>query len=318
MKLPKRINEALNKRQDYIDSARDKLERTVVKRQSAFLNEVITDVLSRLDVDKSGNILDTKHNYRILSSVERVFTSFNAITTNIVSEQFILTSFGLVDLGKNYFAVALSRNLPQRFDAAVEATSVKMNLRIGLDGGKIVRGGFLDSFLKDNTISTQVKNYISKSITGQIDNKEFIRGLTKLINGDEGPGLMEKQYQRFAYDLYQQYDAAYNSSLAEEFGMNYFVYQGGLIGDSRDFCVAHNAKVWSREESAEWDTWKPYMGEYPEGYEIKTKNIYDIPSYLGYPGYQPLIDRGGYNCRHSLSWISDDLAFELRPELKNV
>jgi hypothetical protein len=153
-------------------------------------------------------------------------------------------------------------------------------------------------------------------VTGQIDTKDFIRGLSDIIQGVEGPGSLEKQYQRFAYDLYQQYDAAYNKSLAEEFDMKYFVYQGGLIEDSRDFCAAHNNKVWSVEESETWYEWTPAEGEYPEGYEIKQKDIYEVPSYLGYPGYQPLIDRGGYNCRHSIGYITDGLAFDMRPELK--
>jgi hypothetical protein len=41
-----------------------------------------------------------------------------------------------------------------------------------------------------------------------------------------------------------------------------------------------------------------------------------VPSYLGYAGYQPLIDFGGYRCRHGIGWISDELAQDLRPDLK--
>jgi hypothetical protein len=115
--------------------------------------------------------------------------------------------------------------------------------------------------------------------------------------------------------LYQLYDAAYNSTLAQEFDMNYFIYQGGLIKDSRDFCAAHNNKVFSREEAADWVNWVPSMGDYPAGYEIKQKDT-SHPSYMDYPGYTPLVDRGGYNCRHMLGWISDELAFDLRPDLK--
>jgi hypothetical protein len=98
--------------------------------------------------------------------------------------------------------------------------------------------------------------------------------------------------------------------------MRYFIYQGGLINDSRDFCAAHNNKVWYYKEAFYWGEWTPSKGEYPSGYEIKQIDIYKVPSYLNYPDYDPLIDRGGYNCRHSLGWISEDMAFVLRPELK--
>jgi hypothetical protein len=39
------------------------------------------------------------------------------------------------------------------------------------------------------------------------------------------------------------------------------------------------------------------------------------PGYMNYPGYDPLVDRGGYNCRHIIGWIPDELAFKYRPEL---
>ena len=125
----------------------------------------------------------------------------------------------------------------------------------------------------------------------------------KITGSKEYTGGLERQFQRYAYDLYQQYDRSYSDSLAEEFDFNYFIYQGGLVTDSREFCVEHNGKVYSREEAEEWPTWKsPTTG--------------DTPSYLGYPGYDPLTDFGGYNCRHFPGWISDELAKEMRPGLK--
>jgi hypothetical protein len=129
---------------------------------------------------------------------------------------------------------------------------------------------------------------------------------------------LERQFQRYAYDLYQQYDAAYNLTLGNEFGFNYFIYQGGLVEDSRDFCAAHNNKVWSKEEAEKWSEWTPAEGIYPEGYEVKAKNIYEVPSYMNYIGYDPLIDRGGFNCRHSLGWIADDIAVDMRSKVMSV
>jgi hypothetical protein len=147
--------------------------------------------------------------------------------------------------------------------------------------------------------------------------KDYVKLLKDKITGTENyTGGMERQFQRYAYDLYQQYDAAYNLTLGNEFGFNYFIYQGGLIKDSRDFCAAHNNKVWSVEEMKTWSEWTPSKGEYPAGYEVKQADIYAVPSYLGYPGYDPGIDRGGYNCRHALGWIPDEIAFKMRPELK--
>jgi hypothetical protein len=157
----------------------------------------------------------------------------------------------------------------------------------------------------------------SKAVTSNMNLKDYTKALKEMIVGsEEYKGGLERQFARYAYDLYQQYDAAYNLTLGNELDFNYFIYQGGLIEDSRDFCAAHNNKVWNREEALKWPQWTPADGEYPAGYEVKQKDIYAVPSYLAYPGYDPIIDRGGYNCRHALGWISEDIAFDMRPDLK--
>ena len=320
MKTPKKIVELLNSKQAYLDLQRGKLESSVIKIQSQLLDKLLAEIIPSLDI-KDGIIQDTTKNYRILSGLDKVYDKFTA--SLLIGLEFAKTTTKIVELNKVLFERTLT-DISARFEKIIEATANKINLKIGLQNNKLIPNGFLNSVIKDKTIITDVKSYVSKSITGQVDQKDFVRGLSNLIQGEpkivDGKvirtGRLERQYRQYGYDLYQQYDRAYSSSLATEFEMNYFLYQGGLIEDSRDFCVAHNNKVWTREEAADWDTWKPYMGEYPAGYEIKQKDIYDIPSYLGYPGYQPLIDAGGYNCRHSIGYISDELAFQMRPELK--
>jgi hypothetical protein len=315
MNIPKRISAILRQKQDFIDKNRAILEKSVIDAQIKLFDELIAQIIPSLDI-VDGKITESLHNYRVLGDLDKVYKRVNEVNAVFISNQIIGTTAGLVELGRNYFAVALTDDLGSRFDKVVLSAAKKMDLRIGVEGGKMVRGGFLESVVKDPTLSTEIKKFMSKTITGQSDTKDFISGLSSLVNGKDGPGTMEKQYQRLAYDLYQQYDAAYNSSLSDEFGMNYFIYQGGLITDSRDFCAAHNNKVFHRSETEDWYNWTPSQGEYPAGYQVKSKNIYEVPSYIDYPGYQPLIDRGGYNCRHMIGWISDNLAFSLRPDLE--
>jgi len=316
MKLPRRIADILKKKQAFIDSQRDKLESTVIRLQSRLFDDILSELLPELDI-KDGFIQDTAKNYRLMSVLDKTYKDFTAYSNNIILSQIVTGTAKIASLSENYFQVMLSGNLPERFDKIIKSTTKMINLRMGLDGGKLVSGGYLKSFFESNTVGTELKEMTAKAVTSNMDKKEYIKLLRDKITGYEGKsGISERQYQRFAYDLYQQYDAAYNKSIGNEFGYKYFVYQGGLIGDSRDFCAAHNNKVWSIEEAESWAEWTPSKGEYPAGYEVKQKDIYAVPSYLGYPGYDPLIDRGGYNCRHALGWIPDDIAFDMRPDLK--
>lgn len=36
---------------------------------------------------------------------------------------------------------------------------------------------------------------------------------------------------------------------------------------------------------------------------------------MSYPGYDPLVDAGGYNCRHIIGFIAEEYAKKLRPDL---
>lgn len=316
MRLPKRIADILKKKQDFIDSRRGLMENTYIKQQTQLLSDIITDLIPQLDV-KDGLIQETVKNYRLISSLDKTYKNSQLISNQVVLSQITATTAKLATLNTNYFEIVLAGNLPARFANVVEKTNKLINLYIGIDGQKLVTGGFLDSYFKSGT-GTELKQMTAKAVTTNMDLKEYAKSLKNLIVGtEEKQGLGMKQFNNYAADLYQTYDSAYNKLLGNEFGFTYFIYQGGLIGDSRDFCAAHNNKVWSVEEVQDWANWTPSQGEYPVGYEVKAKDIYAVPSYLGYPGYDPLLNLGGYRCRHMLGWISDELAFKMRPDLNN-
>jgi hypothetical protein len=108
-------------------------------------------------------------------------------------------------------------------------------------------------------------------------------------------GLADKYYKRWTYDIYSQYERVASNEVRKEIGLKYAIYQGGLIRDSRKFCIERNGRCYSEKEIESW-----------EGL-----------SWVGKPsaGYDAITDLGGYNCRHRLDWISDLLAYRLRPDL---
>jgi len=303
MKLPRRIADILRKKEEFINSQRAKMESSAIKQQSKLFNDIIARLIPELDI-KDGQIQESAKNYRLISVLDKTYRDFQVSSASIFLGDIVKTTSKIANLSKNYFKIM--GNIPERFDKIIETTGKLINLRIGLDSGKLVRGGFLQSFFDSNTIGTELKQMTSKSVTSHTNLKDYVQMLEDKITGtEEYAGGLERQFQRYGYDLYSQYDAAYNMTLGNEFGFTYFVYQGGLVKDSREFCIEHNNKVWSVEEAQSWATWRsPTTGE--------------IPSYLGLPGYDPLIDRGGYNCRHFLGWINDELALGMRPDLKGI
>ncbi len=327
MKIPKRIKKFIEKKDQLIDDSRGKIEQHVIRSQNELLNQIISDVVIDFEVSE-GKIVDSPRNYRMLADLDKLYNIWNKSFATVTTKKVVEAINKLTEINVDYFAGVFSKDFPARFDKIVSETSKITDLRLGLDGGKMVRGGYLESIFKDGSVITEVKQYFAKGISGQITKREFVKGLTNLITGVpkevmiEGKkelvqiGAYERKFRQTVFDVYQQYDRAYSDSLAKEFELNYFIYMGGKVDDSRDFCVAHDGKVWSREETEKFKTWVPADGEYPAGYDIQAKNLHEHPGYMDYPGYSPLTDLGGYNCRHHASWIDDNLAFEMRPELK--
>lgn len=314
MRTPRRIADILKRKQEFIDAARDKLNNSVIRLQSKLLDGIVTDIVLELDI-KDGVIQDTAKNYQLISQLDGVYKRFEADQAKLLLPQLTTSINKITGLNETYFKLVVA-DIPERFEKIIEATRNLTDLRFGLKGGKFVRGGLLESVFSEYG-GTEVKQIMSKAVSSNMNIKDFVKQMRGFVAGTaEKPGISERKFKQFAYDVYQQYDRSYNVKLALEFGMKYFIYQGGIIVDSRDFCAAHNNKVWSIEETESWATWTPNQGKYPADYKVKSKSPGEVPSYLGYPGYDPLIDFGGYNCRHSEGFIGDELAFRMRPELK--
>jgi len=312
MRVPRKISELVSQKQAFIDKQRDKLIKSVADLQADLLNAIIAELIPALDT-KGGIILETENNYKLISVLDKVYADFSKRTLKDVLKEVTTIFKEIQDRNYDFMVVTLAGDLPEKFKDTVKKAKEITDLRFGIKGGKYYPGGFLDSLLKENN-SLALKRKLAKLLTSQANTKEFIEALRKFFKSNEA---FEAKFKWFAFDVYQQYDAIYNATLGKELGLTNFIYQGGLIEDSRDFCAAHDGKVWTVKEAEGWAEWRPIDGVkenmYPSGYEVKAKDLYEVPSYLGYAGYNPLYDRGGYHCRHQLSYISDQLAKRLRP-----
>jgi len=106
-------------------------------------------------------------------------------------------------------------------------------------------------------------------------------------------GVSEKYFARWTGDIYSQYQRASANIIRKELGLKHARYAGGLIETSRPFCEERNGNVYDEEEIESWAD---------EDFAGKSDP------------YDPIIDCGGYNCRHRLDWISEELFDELKSE----
>ncbi len=314
-KLPKNIQDIVDRKQDYIDSNRDKLEASVIKMQEAFLQRFIEEILPSMDT-KDGQILNTPNNLRLIEKLDSLYDDFNKTNQTKVVKSLGESLLGLNKINTEYFnQITLNDVTAKRFDSVKANTDKLMGLRIGIDeNGEVQKSSYLDSFITDNTLLTELKQSVIRNITGQQTIESSRKDIRERIVGNkEVTGGFEKYYRTFAYDTYQEYDRSYGKQMADEFKMDYAIYQGGLIKDSRDFCKAHENKVYTRDEIKDFKNWK-----LPDD-SVESPGPGKVPSYIAkFPNYDPNVHCGGFNCRHQLSWVTKSVAERMRPDLKVV
>lgn len=274
----------------------DKLDKKVGQVQSVLLEDLLRDAVDRLEVDENNRIKNTSANRKIVNTVETVFKNWTA--KNGVALALTLVS-GVADIAsfnsKYFKSLAPQTKLEPINKQVIES----LNSWLGMDGNKVARNGYLDVLIHNPPVEQVIKDTIMKSVVAQegwFKTKNQVKDfLTDREEQGKSNGRLKQYYRNFTYDLYSIADRTASKITADKLGLEYAIYEGGLIETSRPFCIEHNGKVYSKEEISKFN-----------------------PKEARPPDYNPFVDLGGYGCRHHLNWIPESVAFALRPELRNM
>jgi hypothetical protein len=275
-------------------------------KQLRGLDKALFDELVRRIVEVIGTEDGVVKSGKGSASINRMIDlAFSVVERSQLSE-FKRSSLGdlsaLMKHGQDYFEAGTSKRLNE-VTARVNRT---MRRRLGLDPdtGKPVQGGQFDRFFDNEPMRTEVKQVVSRGITAKIPMAKMLKQLEVTVTGTpESPGIFSKSLQNLVLDVYQQTDRAVSKEYGTRLKLDTFIYAGGLIETSREFCKRRNNQVFTEDEAANWanDSTLP-----------RTKKERDSGVITG---YDPVIDLGRWNCRHRTRYISRELAKELRPDL---
>jgi hypothetical protein len=269
------------------------LQKEVLNIQGKLLTRFVTDWVDSLDVNEdTGVIKNTLRNKRLLANVDTIFAQYVKTDGVVIAKTMLDGVQQILDFNGKYF-----KNFATHAELVPIQSQVKtlMESWLGLKGNGALEGnGYLAKTISDPRILGDLKDFALKAVVGQQGYKDTLKGVKTFIDGNKDTaGLLEKYHRNFVYDTYSQVDRATSGVFADKIGLDYAIYEGGLIKTSRKFCKEHNGKVYTREEIA---AFLPTEG---------------IP-----PNYNPFQDLGGYGCRHHLNWISYAIAVVFRPDLQ--
>ena len=179
-------------------------------------------------------------------------------------------------------------------------------------------GTFEDKALFDLTFDTAKKRAISQLASGAIAER-FIEPLKEALTTNAASGATVTDITKFMFeymtgrkgvdvkdgrllgwikqtasDNFAFADREYSNIIAEDLGVEWFRYAGGLIPTTRCFCEARNGKIFHKSEIAEWGTKPSLWAKNPDfdckgGGMILGTNAQNIFTFLG-----------GYGCQHVL------------------
>jgi hypothetical protein len=277
-----RYLDILNEKSERLESIPDAL----LTASEKFQREVfrIVETLTRSLTTKGGNIEMTERN---LAAVERIdglirkamaegeYFKAAVAFKNEMSAQAALTI--------DYFGALTGTEVATAFGDALVRTRQAEALNMIL--GSSMEAGFVQP-LKDQLIAAVANN------AGMSTTFESLQ--TFVLGNDQVDGRLLRYTRTYASDIFATTDRAYTSVIADDLGLEWYLYTGGKMDTTRCFCNARNAKYFHRNEIAAWGRGEG-VGEcgYPWAGMARGTNEATIFQYLG-----------GYNCQHSAGPVS--------------
>jgi hypothetical protein len=198
----------------------------------------------------------------------------------------------------NTFTRRLSEKIYQSTLTSAEFTDLEKELR------QTINGIYASSDDKEaNKIINEIKKdevrlaksdrntTIGKAIEQRLDKN--IQVLQSKFARDRAGDNMKKYAGQILNDGLREFDAQLNIAKATEAGLTYLKYQGSNIPTTREFCRL--------VRNGEYDTRKSGLFTIDEVRELWANN-----NWTGKKAGDPLVVRGGYNCRHQWSFVNPD------------
>lgn len=293
----------------------DQFEQLIDRFGLQLSEDIINQMFDKLTTE-DGVVLTTAENMRKVAIIDRVWENFQnqqgmQIVSNLITGLDSITKENL-----KYYRTLSSANI--NGDDIKNIINERLGLVVKADGTvEPKKGGYMKGLMDDPTIRNEIKNFTYQKITQGAGFTDLSKGLKNMIVGNEEKlGAFSSFYRNYAFDTYAKIDRLNGALYAEKLKLKYFIYQGTKRKGSRYFCLKRKGQVFTTEEAEEW---KKLIGKTLEvpGERKKFIKVQAGPIVEDPASYNPVIDMGGIGCVDIASFISEEVAFYMRPDLRN-
>jgi len=270
------------------DQLSAKIEGTIRRVSKSFGNQItatqeglfekIQILLTKLDLNPDGTIKQSQANRALLAkanvSFEKAFqeSGYYQYLNTLPDEIRIIT-----EANTAYFAFVKDQ-------ITVDAQYIK-NLQTQTVGQ-------LESLLANEGLESQVKKPIldimSQNINTGASYSDLVKQLRGFVVGDEKyAGKLQSYAGQIVSDTLFNYSRAIQEAISTKVGLQFVVYSGGIMDDSREFCVERAGNYYHKDEVSAWAN-LDWQGK-RRGTTESTIFIY----------------AGGYRCLHQIIYVSE-------------
>ena len=257
------------------------LEEGLVRRvnalRAAIGGELLAKLSDQLTVGKDGKVMFS------VANIKRANRSASIVQNTALKRGRKIIKWlvnGLKDLfrlNSNYFSA--QRGYPQSVDDRA-LNKLMLGLGYNVRTGKIIKGGFFSQVFSVESPAMLIAKEVRTSLAARPLLKDFRKSFQKRF---KEAGYLEKHFKRFTADLFTQFDSQAQGEIAQDLGLTHFVYSGRLIKTSRCFCGKRQGRIYTTEYAERWNS-KDWKGKID--------------------GTSFFVTRGGYNCGHSVSYLT--------------
>lgn len=271
------MRELLRQRLALLESLPEQFITRAQAAERAAIREVIS-LLGELDV-KDGRIVNSPSN---LTKVDRIFNQSRKVFDDPYQRAmgtFLTDVDKIHELNVRYFQ---GQGINKDYDFIIRHGKANAVQVLG-EGGLVA--------------INQLRTILDIAVTSGTTVPELARQL-------KGFGAISRHAKTWAVDLMTGIDRAYTTHLANQFDFEWFWYLGGLVKDSRCFCVERHEKFYHKTEVEAW-------GDNPSLWE-GSGSLTILGGMCKGGGRNPLTNSqtifnlaGGYNCRHVIVPVSE-------------
>ena len=295
--MPKSAEDIFREKIDFLIKAEKRLDQAVIEHQRRLYELIITEYLPRFVV-VDGVIIDSPQNNALIGELDALFNKLEKAMYRDVLGVFTADLLKSAEKSAEYYeALGFKKTVLSN----LLKDKIRLEERLGITPlGTLRKDGYLYKLGQTAQVRQELLSYVLSNLTGGTKFTDFQLGFRNLVIGNKRvkglatAGSLQRYFDQFAYDTFNQMDSVVNSQIASNLNLKHFIYEGSLIETSRKFCEKRAGKVFT---IAETKTWK----DDPDLVDKKTKD-----------SYRPLIDRGRYRCRHFIKYITEELYNSLK------